>query len=77
MKEMCCAVVAVPATLGYEAVVTEWSHCRKTEQGETRDMLLSPHPSEEPTDGPGAVALSWESAYLECMELRVQSPALN
>lgn len=36
MKEMCYAVVAVPATLGYEAVVTEWSHCRKTEQGETR-----------------------------------------
>lgn len=26
MKEMCYAVVAVPVILGYEAVVTEWSH---------------------------------------------------
>lgn len=40
-KEMCFAVAAVPVTLGYEAVVTDWSHCRKTEQGERRHMLPS------------------------------------
>jgi hypothetical protein len=47
MKEMCFAVAAVPVTLGYEAVVTEWSHCRKREQGEMRDMIPSASPLRE------------------------------